>query len=200
MKKLLTLLIAVGVGIAAGAALAGSHGEDYSGDTYAPDKDHTTVGFSVRHMGITNVRGLFDEYEGKVKLDGTDVETLSVKATIQAKSIDTNNERRDDHLRSEDFFEVETYPEIKFHSKDVVAHDGGHALVGDLTIKDVTKEVTLPITMSEPVEDPWGNTRIGVEINGSVDRNDFGVAFDGAADMLIGATVNFDINIQAIKE
>ncbi len=199
MKKLLTLIVASGIALAA-PAFAGSHGDEYAGDSYGLDKAHTSVGFSIRHMGITNVRGLFGEYEGQVRLAGDDITTLSVKATIQAASIDTNNDRRDDHLRSEDFFEVDTYPEITFHSKEVVAHNDGYALVGDLTIKDVTKEVTLPVTMSAPVEDPWGGTRVGLEITGSVDRNDFGVAFDGAADRMIGAMANFDINIQAIKE
>jgi len=198
-EKYMALLVATGVALSSGLSFAGSHDEAYAGDKYELDKDHTSVGFSVRHMGITNVRGHFNEYNGKIKLDGDDIHTLSLKAEIRAASIDTNNDRRDDHLRSADFFEVETYSELKFHSKEVVAHDNGYALVGDLTIKDVTKEVKLPVTLSGPAEDPWGNTRVGLEIRGSIDRNDFGVAYDGAADRLIGATINFDINIQAIK-
>lgn len=193
-KQWTSMLAAVAVALSASVAFGESK------DEYALDKDHTSVGFSVRHMGITNVRGVFGEFDGKIKLSGDDIGSLTVKATIQAASIDTKNERRDNHLRSEDFFEVETYPEIKFHSKGVMPHGDGYALVGDLTIKDVTKEVHLPVTLASPVEDPWGNTRIGLEIQGSVDRNDFGVAYDGAADALIGATINFDINVQAVKE
>ncbi len=201
IKKVLTLLMAVSVGVAANlTSWAGSHGDEYAGDRYALDKDHSTVGFSIRHLGITNVRGHFNEYDGEIKIDGSDITTLSVKAVIQAASIDTNNDRRDDHLRNEDFFEVETWPEITFHSREVVPHGGGYALVGDMTIKDVTKEVKLPVSVTEPVEDPWGNTRIGIEIKGAVDRNDFGVAYDGMGDRGIGAIANFDIHLQAIKQ
>ncbi len=201
MKKVLTFLMAASVGVAASVTTwAGSHDDEYAGDRYAVDKDHTTVGFSIRHLGITNVRGHFNEFDGKIKIDGSDVTTLSIEATIQAASIDTNNDSRDDHLRSEDFFEVETWPEITFHSREVVSHNDGYALVGDMTIKDVTKEVKLPVTVTEPVEDPWGGTRIGIEIKGAVDRNDFGVAYDGLADRGIGAMANFDIHVQAIKQ
>jgi polyisoprenoid-binding protein YceI len=199
-KQFMAVLVASGVALSGLVSHAGSHDEEYAGAAYKLDKDHTSVGFRIRHMGITNVRGHFNEYDGKLKLNGDDITSLVVKATIKAASIDTNNDRRDDHLRSADFFEVETYPEITFHSREVVAHGGGYALVGDMTIKDVTKEVKLPVTLSGPAEDPWGNTRIGLEITGAVDRNDFGVAFDGAADRMIGAMANFDINIQAIKE
>lgn len=189
-------------GHAAEGAAAGHGGQETTAkaDTYALDKDHTTVGFNIRHMGITNVRGLFGEYDGEIKINGDDVQTLKVKATIQAASIDTNNQRRDDHLRNPDFFEVETWPEITFRSRSVVPHEGGYALVGDLTMKDVTKEVTLPVSVSGPVEDPWGGSRMGLEIKGSVSRHDFGVAHDGASDRLIGSDVEFDIQVQAIKQ
>ncbi len=186
---------------AEGAAVAHDGQETVArADAYGLDKDHTTVGFNIRHMGITNVRGLFGAYDGEVKIKGDDIRTLKVNATIQAASMDTNNQRRDDHLRSPDFFEVETWPEITFRSSSVVSREDGYALVGDLTMKDVTKEVMLPVTMSGPVEDPWGGSRIGLEIKGSVNRHDFGVASDGAADRLIGANVEFDIHVQAIKQ
>lgn len=193
---------AYAVGCCGGHGAAG-HGEDETAakaDSYALDKGHTTVGFNVRHMGITNVRGLFGEYDGEINIRGDDIETLKVKATIQAASIDTNNQRRDNHLRNPDFFEVETWPEIIFRSKRVVSHEDGYALVGDMTMKDVTKEVKLPVIISGPVEDPWGGSRLGLEIKGSVNRHDFGVGFDGVSDRMIGNDVQFDIHVQAIKQ
>lgn len=177
-------------------ALSSAHAED----TFNFDLDHSTIGFSVRHMGITNVRGLFSEYEGHVTMENDDPETLHVHAVIQAKSIDTNNQRRDDHLRNPDFFEVEAFPTLTFTSTGVEREGEGHVIVGHMTIKDVTREVRFPVTVSGPAEDPWGNTRIGVEITGTLERHDYGVGFDGASDRLIGDTVTLDVNLQAIKQ
>lgn len=163
------------------------------------DEAHSSVGFSVRHMGITNVRGHFGEFEGSIQM-GDDITSLVFEAVIQAASVDTNNERRDDHLRNEDFFEVETFPVLTFKSTGVDRQGDGYVLVGHLTMKETTHEVRLPLTVSGPAEDPWGNTRIGLAIGGTVERHDFGVGFDGAADRLIGNTVTLDVNLQAIKK
>ena len=166
---------------------------------FSLDASHSSIGFSVRHMGITNVRGQFGEFDGSIRM-GEDIESLSFEAVIQASSVDTNNEGRDDHLRNEDFFEVETFPVITFKSTGIEKSDEDHVLVGELTMKETTREVRLPITVSGPAEDPWGNTRIGLHIGGSIERHDYGVGFAGASDRLIGNTVTFDINLQAIEQ
>lgn len=204
MKKWMMLLMVMGVGLAGSAALADMHGQAEEGSeaatAYAVDEAHTTVGFTIRHLGLAKVRGNFGEYEGRVHLEGNDLSTLEVKATVQVASVDTDNERRDEHLRSADFFDVETYPELSFVSTAVVEHGEGHALQGRLTIKDVTQEVTLPVVLAGPVEDPWGNQRIGVELSGEINRQDFGVAHDGMSDAAIGDTVTLDIQVEAVKE
>ena len=111
---------------------------------FHPDKTHSNVGFKVRHLGISNVRGSFGEYEATVEFDPEDMSTLSVVATIQTSSVDTGNERRDNHLRSDDFFNAEEFPTLQFVSKEVRdLEDGEFKLVGDLTIRDVTKEIAL---------------------------------------------------------
>ena len=197
MSRVNSVLLSVVLGV--GTAWAGGHG-DYSDSTsrWSLDPAHTSVGFAIRHLGLVNVRGHFNEYDGMVHYDGESIESLQVRATIQASSIDTNNERRDAHLRNEDFFEVDTYPTITFHSSAVVPHGDGHALKGHLTIKNVTKEVLLPLTVNGPTEDAWGNDRIGIELGGQIERHDFGVGFDGAPDRMIGSTVHLDIHLQAI--
>ncbi len=197
MNKITLLLGAVV--LSAATVWAGHHGDrEEAAAEWSLDPAHSVVGFTVRHLGLVNVRGHFNTYEGTIHYDGENIESLKIKAHIQAESIDTNVERRDDHLRSEDFFEVETYPTIRFHSTGVVAHGDGHGLTGHLTIKDVTKEVTLPLTVNGPAEDAWGNDRIGIELGGEIERHDYGVGFDGAPDRMIGSTVRFDIHLQAI--
>ena len=112
--------------------------------TYTVDKSHSYVGFKVRHLGIANVKGNFTDYEASVTMDGDDISTLQAEATIQTASIDTENERRDNHLRSDDFFNAEQFPALTFKSKGVRNINGStFELVGDLTIRDVTKEVVL---------------------------------------------------------
>lgn len=193
-------IVWVGIMTVAIGVQAGSHGDSEKAKSWSLDPAHSSVGFTVRHLGIVNVRGHFNEYEGAIYYDGENIESLKVEASIQATTIDTNVERRDDHLRSEDFFEVETYPTITFHSTGVMEHDGGHVLEGHLTIKDVTKSVQLPLMVSGPAEDAWDNQRIGIELAGSIDRHDFGVGFDGPADKMIGSEVRFDIQLQAIGQ
>lgn len=167
---------------------------------YQLDKAHTHIGFITRHLGVVNVPGRFHEYEGHLEYDGEDLSSLRFELTVQAATIDTSNERRDEHLRSEDFFEVETYPEIRFVADRAEERDGQKLLIGVLTMKDTTRDVELPIALSGPVEDPWGNQRVGLEIRGSIERHDFGVGFDGMTDRTIGDSVRFDVNVQVIRE
>jgi polyisoprenoid-binding protein YceI len=195
--------IAITAAIVAGLTIGiwtDAQADEHDATVHALDKAHTAVGFSIRHMGIANVRGHFDEYEGEIHYDGENLASLVVTATIQAASINTQNQRRDDHLRSADYFEADTYPVLTFKSTGVVPHGDGHALTGHLTIKEVTREVTLPFELSGPIEDPWGGQRIGISIGGQINRQDFGVAYDAAADRLIGDVVTFDIQIQAVQQ
>lgn len=192
--------------LVAGLVQADMHG-DHSGEmeakgatNYSLDNAHTVVGFSVRHLGLAKVKGQFNSFTGSVSVDDMQLETLSINATLDAASIDTNNDARDDHLRNADYFDVTVHPAITFVSTGVVPFEDGHALQGDLTIKGVTQSVTLPVTLTGPVEDPWGNTKIGIELLGAIDRQSFGVGHDGATDELIGDTVSFDIAIQAVQE
>lgn len=197
--RILSALAAIAV-LLASAAQAHEHGGGDDPTQYAVDAAHTQVGFAVRHLGIVNVRGVFTDYEATMSMIDEDFTTTELEFTIQAASIDTGVERRDDHLRSEDYFEVETYPEITFVSTGVERHGTGHAMTGQLTIKGVTQDVTLPVTFGGPVSDAWGNTRVGVELSGEINRHDFGVAYDATADKSISDTVRLDVQIQAIQE
>lgn len=169
-------------------------------DTYVPDPPHTVVGFSVRHMGISTVRGQFGEYEGTVEYDGESVASLEIHADIQVASVNTATQKRDDHLRSAEYFDVENYPELVFHSKRVDTRDDEAVLVGDMTIKGVTKEIELAVEVAGPITDPWGNQRIGVQLTGSINRQDFGVAYDGMADKVVGDIIQIEVAIEGVKQ
>jgi polyisoprenoid-binding protein YceI len=165
------------------------------------DKSHTNVGFQVTHMVITKVNGQFNDYEVEFTFDPKDLETFNVEATIKVASIDTENDKRDEHLRSEDFFEVDKYPEMVFKSTKAVKTKEGYKAIGDLTIKDVTKEVELPFTVTGPVKGPWGNTRYGIEAKTTINRKDFNVLWNKTMDaggLVVSDEVDIIINAQFI--
>ncbi|MEM8486477.1 MAG: YceI family protein [Bacteroidota bacterium] len=145
---------------------------------YVVDKAHSQIGFKVRHLGITNVNGLFKDYEANVSMDGDDLSTLQASATIQIGSISTGIDRRDGHLKSDDFFNAETYPEMKFVSKAVRNIDGSEfELVGDLTIRDITKEVVLEAEFLGM--GAMGDTKkAGFEAETTIDRFDYNLKWD----------------------
>src|SRR5690242_9351965 len=126
-------------------------------DTYNIDPAHSSVGFSVSHMVINNVKGKFNEFTGTVMVDNNAIQ--QAKGTIQTKSVDTGVERRDADLRSANFFETDKYPTITFQSKRVEKKDGETLLIGDFTMHGVTKELSLPVKLAGPIKDPFGNTR-----------------------------------------
>ena len=169
-------------------------------DTYELDTSHAAVSFSVRHLGLSKVKGEFKEYEAAISYDGAP-ESLSLEMTIQAASIDTRNEDRDEHLQNKDFFEVETYPTIHFKSTSVKTVGDQSVLVGDLTMKGVTKSVEFPIEISGPIDSPFqkGVKLIGINFEGSIARHDFNVAPDGMSDKAIGSDVSFDVSLEAKK-
>ena len=170
-------------------------------ETYRIDKNHSEGGFQIRHL-LTKVRGAFSDVEGAIILDREAAENSSVSITIQTASIDTNNGRRDNHLRSADFFDVEKYPRITFESSKVVkTGDGSYDVTGKLTIRDKSKEVTLPVSFLGSMKDNRGVLRAGFETEITINRQDFGVVYNRAVEAggwLLGDDVKIVINLETI--
>ena len=169
-------------------------------DNYKIDPAHTRLGFSVRHMGVSNVKGHFHEFVGSLVLDNGSIQEAN--ATIQVKSVNTGIEKSDNHLRTADFFEAAKYPEITFKTKRVEKSGDQTILIGDFTMRGVTKEVRLPVTLSGPVKDPQGNTRIGLEAKTTVNRKDYGMKFNAVMEtggLMLGEEVTIEINAEAVK-
>ena len=170
--------------------------------TYAIDASHSRVGFSTRHAMVTKVRGAFNEIEGTATT-GTDLEGASIQVTMQVASVDTRSADRDGHLKSADFFDAETYPTITFTSTEVSAIDAETLRVtGDLTIKDVTRPVTVDFEYAGAATDPFGNERIGFEGSTVVNRKDFGLTWNAALEtggVLVADKVTLEFEISAIK-
>ena len=167
------------------------------------DPSHSTAEFTVRHLMITNVRGRFGKLEGTVNYDPEKPEATTIEATIDATSIDTRDEKRDAHLKSADFFDVEKNPTLTFKSKRVTKTGDGFAAVGDLTMHGITKEITLDVIIQGTDTDPWGNTRAGLEIVGKLLRSDFDMKFNqalGSGNMLVGDKVGLALDISAVLQ
>jgi len=171
--------------------------------TYQLDASHSRVGFIARHAMIAKVRGSFDQVEGKATIDGANPAASSLEVTIQATSIDTRDANRDGHLRSADFFDVEKYPTITFVGTGfAIVDDETVEVTGDLTIKDVTKSVTIPFEFGGAAVDPFGNSRIGFEGQVTVNRKDWGLTWNAALEtggVLVGEKVVLDFEVSAVK-
>jgi polyisoprenoid-binding protein YceI len=166
--------------------------------TWSLDPHHTSVAFSAKHLGVATVRGRFGQVTADLELDDpNDPTTGSGTVTVQAASITTGSEQRDGHLKSADFLDVEKYPEIVFKLKSV-APDGDHYKVtGDLTIKGVTKEIALDYEHSGSVVDPYGNTKVGGTLTGTINRTDWGLSWNvplGGGGLLVGEKVKLEID------
>jgi polyisoprenoid-binding protein YceI len=173
--------------------------------TWALDGAHSSAEFSVRHMMIANVRGEFREISGTLQLDEKNLEDSSVNVTIKTASVQTNEAKRDEHLKSPDFFDVENYPEITFHStKWEQRGEDELAIRGDLTIHGVTKEVVLKAEgPTEEVKDPWGGTRIGFSAKTKINRKDFGLGWNVALEtggIVVGEDVTIRLEVQFVKQ
>jgi len=170
--------------------------------TWNVDKVHSEIGFLVRHF-VSKVRGGFTDFTGTIKIDAEKPETSSVEFTIKVASINTNEPKRDAHLKSPDFFDAEKFPEIRFASKKVVRKsDTSFDVVGDLTMRGVTKEVTLPATFTGLVKDPWGLERAGFETAITLNRQDYGVKYNKVLDqggLMLGDDVAVTISLETIK-
>jgi len=169
-------------------------------DTYTIDPAHTRVGFSARHFGISYVKGVFKEFTGTLVVDGDALK--EAVATIQVQSIDTGVAQRDNHLRTADFFDATNHPSITFKTKRIEKSGDDLVMVADFTMRGVTKELRLPVTLSKPIKDPWGNTRVGLEARTRLNRKDYGIRYN---DMIeggipaVGDEIGIEINAEAIK-
>ena len=166
------------------------------------DRSHSSVEFRVKHLGISTVKGQFREFEGRLEV-GDDLTSSRAFGTIQASSIDTGEPQRDEHLRSPDFFDTANHPEITFESTsiEVIDEDELH-VTGDLTMVGVTRPITLHVEITGTEEDPWGNTRVGLEAQGEINRSEWGMKFNqalGSGNMLVSDKVRISAEISAVK-
>jgi polyisoprenoid-binding protein YceI len=170
---------------------------------YTLDPAHSRIGFVARHAMITKVRGSFNEVSGHGHFDAENPENSTAEVVIAAKSIDTRNADRDAHLRTNDFLAAEEYPEIRFTTTGIARRqDGDYEVSGDLSIRGVTKPVTIPFEFTGTAKDPFGNERIGFEGSTVINRNDWNVNFNAvleAGGFLVGEKVTLEFEISAIK-
>jgi polyisoprenoid-binding protein YceI len=169
-------------------------------DTYNIDTNHSTIGFSVRHLVINNVHGKFNEFSGTIVVDNNAIK--EARGTIQVKSIDTGISKRDAHLRTPDFFDAQKYPTITFVSKRAEKQGEETVLIGDFTMRDVTKEIALPVKLSGPITDPWGGTRVGLYAKTKVNRKDYGISYNQSSKtgtMVVGEEIEIEIDAEAVK-
>ncbi|PWN02417.1 polyisoprenoid-binding protein [Nocardioides silvaticus] len=177
--------------------LAGLQGD------YVLDADHTRIGFVARHAMVTKVRGAFTAFEGRAAIAGDDLSGSRVALTIQAASIDTRNAQRDEHLRSNDFLAMDQFPTITFVSTEVRRSGPTTvAITGDLTIKDVTRSVTVPFEFGGAATDPDGDFRIGFEGSVVINRKDFGITWNAALEtggVLVGDKIVLELDVAAVR-
>ena len=177
--------------------------EDFS--IWNLDPAHSVAEFKVRHMMISNVKGKFSGLSGVLKLDDTDYAHSSVEVSIPAASVSTVDDKLNAHLKEADFFDVERFPSLTFNSTNIRFTGGyDYVVTGDLTIRDVTKSVTLTVTdVSEPSKDPWGNVRMGLSGSTKINRKEFGIVWNAALDsggVLVGDEVTITLDVQFVKK
>jgi polyisoprenoid-binding protein YceI len=167
------------------------------------DAAHSGINFSVRHMVVSKVRGRFGKYSGTITLDETDITRSSVEVSLDASSIDTGVAERDTHLRSADFFDVEKFPELRFRSQRIErVDDTRYRIIGELTIRDVKREVALDAEYGGRGKDPWGNERVGFVAKTSIDRKEFGLTWNQTLEtggILVGDRIEIDLDVQGVR-
>lgn len=170
--------------------------------TWHLDPSHTTVGFTVRHVMVSKVRGRFGTFSGVIHTSD-DVLESTVEATVEMISVDTGDANRDQHLRTSDFFDVETFPTMTFRSTALAASGDNYELAGDLTIRGVTKPVTFELEVGGIGKDPYGATRLGLEATTNISRKDFGLDYNAALEaggVLIGDKVTLELDVEAVLQ
>ena len=189
---------------AAALALCISAAPPAAADTYKIDPAHTEVGFKVRHLGVSSVSGAFKDLDGTFTFDPKDIKASTVKAQIKTPSVDTGVEKRDTHLKSDDFFAAEKFPEITFVSKEIKDVKGDtFTVVGDLTIHGTTKSVELMTTYNGAVKDPWGNEKAGFSAETKINRKDFGLKYNQLLEsggMVVGDEVKITLEVEGTKQ
>jgi polyisoprenoid-binding protein YceI len=171
---------------------------------WAIDPTHSEIGFKVKHMMFTNVSGKFNVFHATIENEDDHFETSKISFSADVNSVDTNNEDRDNHLRSADFFDVEKFSKLSFVSTSVKKiNEGAFQINGDLTIKDVTENVSLDAEYSGLMKDPWGNTKIGLSITGKINRKDFGLTWNSALEtggVLVGEEIKLSSELQFVQQ
>ena len=166
-------------------------------EVFTVDTDHAVIGFSVKHLMVSNTKGTFNTFEGTIDYDLATKSLVSAQGSIAAASIDTNNEKRDAHLKNDDFFNVVKHPRMEFKSTSVKkTGDNTFEVSGTLTVLGIERKVVLPATVTGPVDDPWGNIRIGIECRTVLNRRDLGIVHSPSA--VIGDEVAIHIDAEAI--
>lgn len=175
----------------------------YAAD-YTVDPDHTAITFKVRHMGISYVAGTFDKFEGSFSFDAKDIKDSKAQATISANSVNTKNQKRDDHLRSPEFLNAEKNSQITFKSQEIFEiKENNFKVRGELTINGVAKEVVLDAQFQGEVKDPWGNERAAFNATTTINRKDFGLLWNKLLEtggLVVGEDVNIAIEVEGIKK
>ena len=170
---------------------------------YTIDPSHSSIGFKVSHFTVSKVRGDFGTLQGSIRYNPEDLSDSQVEVEIDAATINTDNDERDAHLRSADFFDVEKYPAIVFASTTIEKSGDGFVVTGDLTMHGVTREVSFPVSMVGPIEDPFGMMRIGIEGGLTVDRRDWGLEWNRAMEtggLFVGHDVEIEIGAEATRK
>jgi len=168
------------------------------------DPMHSEVQFKVKHLVISTVSGFFKSFEGELETDNDDFTNAKISFSLDINSIDTNQSQRDEHLKSAEFFDAEKYPKISFKSTSFTkTGDEEYKLAGDLTVKDVTKQLTLDVEFGGSADDFYGNTKAGFEITGKINRKDFGLTWSGVTEagaVVVGEDIKLLINVQFAKQ
>jgi polyisoprenoid-binding protein YceI len=167
------------------------------------DPAHTHVEFSAKHLMISTVRGRITDLEGTIHVDQNEPINSSVEATLKAATLDTRIDQRDQHLRSADFLDVEKFPQITFRSTGIRGDEQNFELTGDLTIRDVTRPITLNVTFEGQTKDPWGGERLGFSATGKFDRRDFGLTWNmilESGGLTVSNEIKIQIEVEAIKQ
>ena len=169
---------------------------------YNVDPEHSTIEFRVAHMVISKTTGHFKDYSGFIEMDPEAQTVKTIEATIKTASVNTNHEKRDTHLRTPDFFDAEKYPTMTYKLKQYHKNGEHYTAVGDLTLRGVTKEITLTGNFNGVTKDPWGNVRAGFNAEGKLNRKDFGMVWNKALDsggLVVGDEVHIKLDIECIK-